>query len=41
VLALPLELAPQPALPLTQVLARHQLSHLRSVRLVRWHNQPT
>jgi hypothetical protein len=38
---LPLAPAPRPALPLTQVLAQHQLNYLRSVRLVRWHHQPT
>jgi hypothetical protein len=30
----------QPAIPLTQVLARHGLDSLRTVRLVRWQGQP-
>ena len=38
--ALPPLPAPRPTLPLTQVLAQHQLTSLRNVRLVRWQGQP-
>ncbi|UOR04576.1 PepSY domain-containing protein [Hymenobacter aerilatus] len=37
---LPAQPAPRPVLPLTAVLAQHHLTHLRTVRLVRWQQQP-